>query len=66
MGTPEFLLEWETVSVGRFSLTSYLGQAEVLRESVYVAEDKRNNCLVPSKREKEGHKVGRTSKLGDT
>jgi len=41
-------------------------EAEVLRESVYVAEDKRNNCLVPSKREKEGHEVGRRSKLGDT
>lgn len=41
-------------------------EAEVLGEPVCLADDKGNNCLVPSKREKEGKEVGRTSKVGDT
>ena len=40
MRTPEFLLEEETVSVGRFLNKLPGPEAEVLREPVYIAEDK--------------------------
>lgn len=41
MGTPEFLLEWETVSVGRFLNKQPGPEAGNSKESAYVAEVKK-------------------------